>query len=250
MADVSDVWNALAAFVEGILYPNGSANPSALSYNGLPLSFRVYPGWPVSENLNKDLAAGIVNVSVYALQAERNDSPLPGPWQVTNAPTPTLTLSAAQIPGGYSVTVGGTITAGNVASINVNKVGYAYAVQASDTPGSVASALSALISGSSVSGSVITIPGAWRVSVGVAAPVTAISGVKQQTKAFQICAWADSPIVRDLVASFIDQTLGGTYRLTLSDGSMCVLEYERTTIDDVLQKESLWRRDLFQYEFT
>ncbi len=245
MADVSDVWNALASFISGILYPNGTGQPSALSYNGSPLAFRVYPGWPVTEDLNADLAAGVVNVNVYALPAERVESVLPGPAQITSAPAPTLTLTAMQISGGYTATVGGSVTAGNVVSLNVNGTGYAYAAKSTDTLDSVASALSALIPGSSVSGSIITIPGAWQAVARVAAPQTAISGVKQQSKPFQIVTWASSPIVRDQVAAFVDSALGGTYRLTLADGSMCVLAYERTVIDDLLQKENAWRRDLF-----
>ncbi len=252
MAGPFDVADALVNYMAGILYPNGTGQSSAINDpGGNPIAFKIYKGFPTT-SLDPDMMSGIgsnpgqtiAHVRVYPLPAERNDSPLPGPWQVTSAPTPTLTLSASQIVGGYQVTVGGTISAGNVASINVNRVGTAYAVQASDTIDSVALALSALISGSSVAGSVITIPGAWRLTVGVAAPQTAIYGVKQQTKLYQIMVIVNNPTSRDGIIDFIDQMLGATYRLTLSDGSMCVLAYDRTLPRDDLQKENMWVSEL------
>ncbi len=244
MADVSDVYNTLADWISNLLYPNGEQSPSAITYKGAPVTFRVYPGWPVTENLNEDLANGVVNVNVYPRPEEVNVSTLPSDWEITDAPTPTLTVSVS----GLSVTIGGTVTAGEVVTVFYDGTAVGYTVQASDTLDTIASALSSLISGSSVSGATVTLPaGSYSVSAQVTAPVTAIYDVKEQRRTFQIVVWAPSPVLRDQVAQFIDRYLGNTYRISLPDGSMMTLMYERSPMDDLLQKEGAWRRDLFYH---
>lgn len=244
MADVSDVYNTLADWISNLLYPNGLQSPSALSYNGAPVTFRIYPGWPVTKNLNADLANGVVNVNVYPRPEEVNVSTLPSDWEITDTPTPTITVSVA----GLSVTIGGTVTAQEVVTLFYNGTSVAYAAQSTDTTDSIASALSALISGSTVSNATVTLPaGSYDVSAQVTAPVTAIYDVKEQRRTFQIVVWAPSPVLRDQVAQFIDQYLGNTYRISLPDGSMMTLMYERSPMDDLLQKEGCWRRDLFYH---
>jgi len=244
MADVSDVYNTLAEWISDLLYPDGVSSPSVISYKGAPVVFRVYPGWPVTENLNADLANGVVNINVYPRPEEVNVSTLPSAWEVTDAPAPTLTASVA----GLSITIGGTITAGEVVTIFYNKTSVAYLVQASDTLDSIASAIGTLMAGSSVSGSTVTLAaGSYSVSAQVTAPVTAIYDVKEQRRTFQIVVWAPSPVLRDQVAQYIDRYLGNTYRINLPDGSMMTLMYERSPMDDLLQKEGAWRRDLFYH---
>ena len=244
MADVSDVYNALAEWISTLLYPNGAQNPSALTYNGAPVAFRVYPGWPVTQNLNADLASGVVNISVYPRPEEVNVSTLQSDWEITDAPTPTLTATVS----GLSVTIGGTVTAGEVATIFYDGTAQSTAAQSTDTLDTIASALAALISGSTASGATVTLPaGSYTVSAQVTAPVTAIFNVKEQRRTFQIVVWAPSPILRDQVVKFIDATLGATYRISLPDGSMMTLMYERSPMDDLLQKEGAWRRDLFYH---
>ncbi len=244
MADVSDVYNTLADWISNLLYPNGEQSPSAITYKGAPVAFRVYPGWPVTQNLNADLANGVVNVNVYPRPEEVNVSTLPSDWQITDTPTPTLTASVSDL----SVTIGGTVTSGEVVTIFYDGTAVSYAAQTSDTLDSIASELSSLISGSSVSGSTVTLPaGSYSVSATVTAPVTAIYDVKEQRRTFQIVVWAPSPILRDQVAQYIDSYLGNTYRISLPDGSMMTLMYERSPMDDLLQKEGAWRRDLFYH---
>ena len=60
MADITDVSNALVTVIAGIVYPNGTSQPSI---TGVPVL--VYQGWPDAVQLRADLAAGKVHVSVY-----------------------------------------------------------------------------------------------------------------------------------------------------------------------------------------
>ena len=73
----------------------------------------------------------------------------------------------------------------------------------------------------------------------------AIREVRRQTRTFQITIWANCHDKRDPVASAIDSALAGIYRLTLPDGSQGLMSYVSSTQDDDLQKQGIYRRDLF-----
>ena len=64
MADISDVEAALVFKITGILYPNGTSQPSALPS---AQAAEVFRGWPNSTSLATNLAANAVSISVYAL---------------------------------------------------------------------------------------------------------------------------------------------------------------------------------------
>ena len=241
MADVSDVYNALATWISNLLYPNGEQSPSVIFYNGIPVAFRVYPGWPVTENLNSDLAAGVVNVNVYPLPSERNISTLDkDPWILSQA-TPTLTSSVS----GQTVAIGGTVTAGQAVGISVGGTTYAYLATSSDTLDTIASSLAGLIPGASASGATVSVPSVGNIVSRIGVPATVVTPVKRQSRQFQIVVWAPSPVLRDQVASFIDSWMGDLYRLPMPDGSAANLKYHNSPVNDLLQKEGAWRRDLF-----
>ena len=69
MADLSDVMTALSQQTEACLYPNGTTNPLS-PVNGSQT--RIFPGWPESDQINKDLTAGNVTVSIYTGRTEKN----------------------------------------------------------------------------------------------------------------------------------------------------------------------------------
>lgn len=73
----------------------------------------------------------------------------------------------------------------------------------------------------------------------------AIREVRRQTRTFQITIWANCHDKRDPVASAIDSALAGIYRITLPDGSQGLMSYVSSTQDDDLQKQRIYRRDLF-----
>ena len=241
MADVSDVYNGLVAYISNLLYPNGTSQPSAISYNGSNVSFRVYPGWPVSEDLDSDMAAGIVNINVYPLPTERNISTLDHtPW-ILSQPAPTLTATAS----GQTVTIGGTVTAGEAVGITVGNTTYAYLVLATDTLSSIASALAALIPGATATGSVVTVDSVSNLKAAIGVPTQVVTPVKRQLRWFMIGVWSPSPVLRDQVAKYVDSWLGDLYRLAMPDGSAANLKYHTSPMNDLLQKENTWRRDLY-----
>ena len=72
MADQSDVEAVLVGLVGAAVYPEGVSAPSVLGR-----VCRVYRGWPTGALLDRDLAAGHVNITVFpeaVVLAEELDS--------------------------------------------------------------------------------------------------------------------------------------------------------------------------------
>ncbi|MFH7191428.1 hypothetical protein ACHWGL_31505, partial [Klebsiella pneumoniae] len=64
MADESDIEQAFVDILDAAIYPQGTSQPSS---TGHPCA--IAAGWPVSADLEADLAKGIVNVTVYPVQS-------------------------------------------------------------------------------------------------------------------------------------------------------------------------------------
>ena len=73
MADVTDVANALVSVIAGVVYPNGTTQPSITNCPIL-----VYQGWPVAQTLDTDLKAGTVHISVFPKPGDRVTSVMSG----------------------------------------------------------------------------------------------------------------------------------------------------------------------------
>jgi hypothetical protein len=245
MADLSEVSNTLVGLIAGILYPNGTSNPVS---PGVGAQCRVGAGWPTSAQLDPDLANGIVNVSVYPMNIERNVPHFMEQWILLNHAAATVTLNAS----GQTITLGGTLPnpaiAQNVAVL-IGQNPFAYAVQASDTLNTIASALATLIAatypGTTSSGAVITLP-AGTPQVSLRTGGTALMGkeVGRQVRDFRMVIWAPTPALRDATAKTIDPALRQINFLTLPDGFGGRLKYVKTDIVDQQEKANLYRRDL------
>ena len=85
MADVSDVCNALVTLAAQAVYPNGTGQAS-IANTGV----RLFQGWPLPQQLDADLKAGVCQVSVYPRPEERNTARYPQDWQQRTLNTPTL----------------------------------------------------------------------------------------------------------------------------------------------------------------
>jgi len=241
MADLSDVSDALVTLIAGVLYPNGTGQPSA---PGVPC--RVYAGWPTSAQLDADLAAGTAHVSVFNRPEARNTTRYQTVPQDLTITPPALTLTI----NGRTVTVGGTVAAGVNTAVIVGTKGYTYQTIGADTLNSVAAALAALINadfaGTTASGAVITLP-----ATGPAIAAARVGGSGQQVtevgrieQGFQITVWANTPANRKAIASLIAPTLMNTRFLTLADGSAARLILKSQRDDDMKQKAVLYRRDI------
>jgi len=246
MADYSDVQAELVALATAAIYPNGTGQASVTGFSTF-----IYQGWPNAQQLNSDLAAlnagtgGRIHVSIFATNVERDVSRYL-PTQTVNAvPAHTLTASIA----GNTVTIGGAVSTPQNIAINVAGVAYVYAVQASDTLTTIASALSGLIPGATSNGATITITSriVWA-RVGSAAGVQVEYG--RQARTFMITIWSHSPPARTATAVAIDQALRALPFIMLPDGTQGRLRYKGSPQDDIASRDNVWRRDLnYECEF-
>ncbi|WP_432734734.1 hypothetical protein [Ralstonia solanacearum] len=246
MADISDVSSALVTAIAGIVYPNGTSQPSITG-----AAVAVFSGWPDSVQLRADLAAGKVNVSVFpqpnmlrVVDSSMSD------WSTPTAPVNTVTLTLA----GQAVTVGGTVSTPQNAALVVDNKAYVYGVQAGDTLAGIAAALAALVNAdqtASAAGAVVTIPGAKYISPRVGGVGVATRETRRQEQTYMVTIWANCFDQRDPIAKAIDPALSGQIHLTLADQSVATLRYKSTRQDDSLQKEGIYRRDLmYAVEFS
>lgn len=219
------------------VYPNGTGQTPATGY-----PCRVYRGWPAPANLDADLKAGKVNISVYPLAPEQNLTRYAPGWQELPRAAATLTVSAS----GQTVTFGGTPSSPLNAAVLVNGKAYVYPVQPNDTLTAIATALAALVSAdtpASSTGPSVTVPAAQTVGGRIGRVGTLIQEVKRQKKSFRITAWCPSPQARDAVAAIIDPALSSLSFLAMPDGSTARLRYERSDTSDGQEKALLFRRD-------
>ena len=66
MPDLSDVSAQIATICAATCYPNGTGSPSIAG-----VDIRIFEGWPVPAQLDADIAAGKINVSVYPVPNAR-----------------------------------------------------------------------------------------------------------------------------------------------------------------------------------
>ena len=240
-ADLSDVSNALVTLAAGALSLNGSGFSSSLSAN-----VRVFPGWPIPDAIDADMAAGAVNVSIFPQEAmERVTTRYPQQWVETTRQTPTLTATVS----GATVTLGGTVTAGNYVTVVAgNDQAQSYALVAGDTLTSAAASLAALFGAMGVtsSGAVLTFPAVYngRLTACIAAPSTVVKELKRQQRAFMITVWAPTPTLRDAAGSILDAAFAATDFLTMPDLTTAWLTYLRQNNIDREQTRVIYRRDL------
>lgn len=239
MIDLADVSAALVNALAAAAYPNGTG---AASITGGAI--RVFPGWPMPQQLNADMSAGVSYVSVYPQSIERNTSPLGGDWAVVALNAATLSASVA----GKAVTLAGTVSTPQNVAIAVNGKPYSYGVQAGDSLASIASSLAALISvdvPASASGAVVNVPSAISLKASIGVAGIAAREAKRQAKQFQIGIWSGKPTDRDTITAVCGLAIAKAPRLALPYGYAAHLTYKGSKQDDSEQLAGIYRCDLF-----
>ena len=239
MADQSDVETVLVGAVGAALYPQGTAAPSILGR-----VVRVYRGWPISAALDRDLAAGHVNVTVFPEAAtQRNTTRWPDIYIPGEAVTPRLTMTVA----GETASIGGTADIGQVAGLLVDDLAVVHRTAAGDTPESVAAVLGDYIltrRPALVSGATILVPGAGRLIGRVVADQPALRETRRQRQNFRVSVWCPDPETRDAAGSAVDAALSVRSFIGLADGSSGRVRFVSSQVFDQSQNAALYRRDL------
>jgi hypothetical protein len=245
MADLSDVENAIVSEVTGALYPQGVSQASIVG-----ITCRVYRGWPSTAALNSDLAAGIVNVTVF---------PATVPDEVRDAYFDRLYVSipptslAATVTG-QSVMFSGPVVSGQVVGLLVDGVPYSYGINAGDTNESIAANLAALIGTNRIvtlSSSTLTIPDSRALTARVVTSATVSEVLRRQRREIQVSCWCPSPALRDSVSIAVDLALTASAFINLADETKAHVHYVSTQVYDQSQTALLSRRDLrYMCEYT
>lgn len=254
MADISDVENTLVGLVASFLQIGPPYLPgSAVSSPVVQAQCRIYRGWPLASALDKDLAAGIANVSVFPVAgAGRRATRYVPEWHAQPAVPPTLTAEIS----GSNITIGGTSGTNQVVGVRFgfspNPDTYTYRPASSDSPLTIASALGGMIPNSTVTGPVLTVPSADNVEAVVAVDQSMWMETRRQEQHVWVIGWCPTPQIRDVLMSAVDEGFGNmtnasgnlTDQFPLPDGSSARLLYMNSHTDDQPQKANLWRRDL------
>jgi hypothetical protein len=252
MADLSDVLNAFVTLINDVLYTGESVDANG---NNLPSLagpvVKLMRGTPVANLLDADLRAGVVNITVNERAGMgRMTTRFPAEWSLVSLTTATLTVAVV----GNTLTIGGTATVGQGVMLIVD--GQPYAVQAgvNDTPTTLAAALAVLVQvdeSAVASSTTLNIPSATNLTARVVLQGSAIYPTRQQEAGIVIKVFAPSFALRDEVASFVDNALSKTVRLSLPDTSVAMVRYSGTAYDDQPQKTLTFIRTLiYQVEYS
>ena len=257
MADLTDVTALLANLAEQAIYPNGTGQPSVAN-----MDVRVYEGWPISAQLDLDMAGQILtgtppmphprpggkvaNVSVYPMPGATANvfQILDDTYTIVN---PNYGL-AAPIVNGNEITVTGAPVPGEYLTIILDNLNVA-----SSSQPTLVGILNDLVAQVKTLGyndtttdgvSSITING-WAYmtvrqgSVGTLAKVT-----HRQRQGVMVTVWAPDHVTRTTLAAAIDVLVKQNLVNSLPDTSQCVLTYDRTNLSDEMQAQTIYRRDL------
>jgi len=239
MADQSDVENALTAIVANALYPTGTDTSSVTGH-----TCRVYRGSPTAPALAADLAAGVLHVTVVAKGAIKNVTRYPRVWQTVAPVAASLAVHVAAQTASFS----GTCAVGQLAGVAVDGALFPYAVQANDTPATVASNLAALLRNAGwivdYSGSTITVPAATHFTARVVNGAGSLQEIKRQAQEFAITLWCPNPDTRDTAAPAVDAALAAIPFIPLADGSYARMIFVGSDVVDEAEEATLYKRDI------
>lgn len=244
MADLSDVEATLVNMIAAALYPNGTGQASAIS-----APCKVYPGWPNSTALDADLRAGTVHVTVFPMAgATAQAAQFLDNMEVLVPAVHGLSASIS----GQTITLTGTPGASEYVTVIADGKYIFSRVGASGS--AICSALLAdalaHYPSASANGATLTIPNAAYITVRIGAPATMANIVHRQKQAFMITTWASTDALRSACAALVDVSLKSVNRITFSDTSQGIMTFDRTMVNDLIERAICYRRDLiFNVEY-
>lgn len=247
MPDFAEVSDTLAGIVAGLLYPNGTGQPSVTGD-----VYTIFPGWPTQKCLKESINDGRVQVTVYPLRGEKNVTRYPQDPGVYSRGEKTITATIDE--ASDTITLGGSVSTPQTVAISCNGKTVSYGVQQSDTLTSIATALAALVSAqitaASSSGQVVSVPGAIGLACNVGVAGQLVSELKRQQKQFMISIWAPDHVKRSRAGKAIDGGLARLKWLSFPDYTGGLNIYVRGDDSDGAEEMLLYRRDIvYQVEF-
>jgi len=261
MADLGDVADTLVNLISAALYPNGVSAGSPVGVN-----FRIYRGHPGPDVLESDMQAGFSDAAgAWALQTPSARivhicvNPRPGVARVVppyvfappSAPTiPAETITATV--SGQTVTIGGTVSAGQGVAVAQNGLAAGAVAGSTDTAATLATALaaslvSAGIAGTTASGAVVTLPGTAQVQAGGFVQAVTLQEVRRQIQVYEVTLYVPGRDLRDTVSAALTPVVPSMRRISLADGTAGLLDTVSPieVDDDKPEKALLFIRKLY-----
>lgn len=270
MADLSDVTTFIYNQCISAAYPNGTSSPSiAPAPPGFanPMDIRVLEGWPLSDQLDRDLGGTMLsgnppvpikrpngpcaNVSVFPLAGTGNSIyQIQDKTYVLTQPTISLTVTVSGTPGSPTqptqITVTGTPSSGEFVTIIADRQ-FDYS-RGGSTSTDILSVLltdvQANYPAATLVGNTLTIPTSYALTVRQGGVGTLGKVIQRQCQYVAVTVWAPNPQSRSVIASAVDIALKRNIVVALPDGSDAKIVFSRTTIDDRNQNPTIYRRDL------
>jgi hypothetical protein len=244
MPSITDIETKLTEICTNAVYPSGTSSPSI---TGTDITVR--SGFPDPSRLDALLANGNSNVSARLLNGyARNCSRYAKAYVEVDRNLPTLELTANL--AAKTVTVGGSVTVGEIAVITSNRISYAYKIQAGDTLNTIATALSELIIGSTVVGAVITIPDAYLLETRVGVMIKVAQMLKRQEMVFEIVISSANFTDRATIEEAIEAAMAESFYLDIEDDTSVHILWMGTKYQDQFQKMTNYQCQLtYKLEF-
>lgn len=239
MADQSDVETVLANTIQIALYPGGVGAESTLGR-----LVRIYRGWPVAAALDRDLAAGCINISVFPEASNQlNTTRWMDDTIATAGVVPSLTIAV----DGDTATLGGEARPGQVAGLLADGIAVVHRLVGGDTTSAVAAVLGAYMRSrrpALVSGATVQVPGVGRLVGRVVTDQLALRETRRQRQTFRVTCWCPDPDTRDATGSLVDAALSAKAFIDLPDGTLGQVRFLSSVLLDQSQNAMLYRRDL------
>lgn len=232
MASIDDVQNAIKSVIVEAVYPNNMSNPSIVG-NTVYVAVGNFLKQNLDDGLSNNITLNDRKVFVEILGLPGMTRNTTGKFRrdeiVTGIDDPTLTLTKLN----NTVTVGGTVTEGQVCMIRVNRVGYAYSATFSDTLNSIAANLAALIPNASALANVITIAGTPHISVHISVQGLAIRILQSQESLIRVRIIAPTHALRAAIGDAIQiAILNQDYYIEMPDRTMTSIKAAASPLDD------------------
>jgi hypothetical protein len=209
--------------------------------------FRLMRGWPVDQQLVKDLNAvpTVTNVTVFSQPGQRNTTRFLRQMMIQTVEVPTPTM-IGELLSSTQVRFVGVGSAKEVISVAYGgQHGAAVRLTDQDTPQTVAAYFASALPNATATDDTLTLTTFLPVSVAFGMDVRSLREVHRQCGIWRVTVWAVTPQLRDQFCSLIDPALQGLDRFFFPDGSCSgPVVGAGFAVIDVTQKEKLWKRDL------
>lgn len=266
MADLSDVTAYLAQQAGLAVYPNGVGSPSVANMDCI-----IYEGWPLGRLLDLDVngfepdptdptgnrtiprpTGPRANVSIFPMAGTGVQV-----YQILDATyliTPpainlSFTISGPPVTvsgGGTTINVTGQPAPGEYLTIVADNqhIFSATGTTTASLLAALATQAQAIYPTASSTAATLTIPVNAYMDVRQGGAAVMGKVTHRQRHAVMVTVWAPNRVVRNQLASAIDNVIKQNIRVSMPDTSQAIVCYSRTNTSDDQQAESIYRRDL------